>query len=90
MNNYFGFLANAIDAVFICLGKTGKILNARGNRICFILEGICLCYWFVMDLNRGLYAQAIGVFFSMAIAIYGYRKWGKREKSKADSQGEEK
>jgi nicotinamide riboside transporter PnuC len=77
--NYFSLTANLIDACFIVLGKTGKILNARGNRICFILDLICLTYWFYMDINRGLYSQAVSCVISMAISVYGYRKWGQRQ-----------
>lgn len=80
--NYFGMIANIVDACFIILGKTGKILNARGNRICFLLDMTCLTYWFYMDIERGLYSQAIGVFVSLGIAIYGFRNWGKMNKDK--------
>lgn len=78
----FGLLANCIDACFLCLGKTGKFLNARGNRICFLIELVCLTYWFFIDINRGLYAQGISVIVSMCISVYGYRRWGKRMQEK--------
>lgn len=80
--NYFGLTANLIDACMLIFGKTGKILNARGNRICFLIDLACLSYWFYMDLNRGLYSQGISCLVSMGIAMYGYYNWGKREKLK--------
>lgn len=43
--NLFGLTANLIDACFLIFGKTGKFLNARGNRIFFLIDLICLCYW---------------------------------------------
>lgn len=75
--NPFGITANIIDACFLLLGKTGKILNARGNRICFLIDLICLSYWLFMDLNRGLYSQSVSCLISMGICIYGFRRWGK-------------
>lgn len=70
--------SNLIDAVFLLLGKGGKFLNARGNRICFLIDLFCLTYWFYIDLHRELYAQAVSVLVSAAIAVYGYRRWGRK------------
>lgn len=75
--NYFGLTANLVDAAFLVLGKTGKFLNARGNRICFICDSICLSYWFVMDIERGLYSQAVSVVVSLCLCFYGFRRWKK-------------
>lgn len=75
---------NLRDAIFLILGKTGKFLNARGNRVCFIIEFCCLCYWLYTDINRGLYAQGISVFVSMGISIYGFRRWGRKQKEIQD------
>ena len=78
--NHFGLLANLIDACFLVLGKTGKFLNARGNRICFICDLICLTYWMYIDIVRGLYSQGFGCLISMAICIYGFINWGKNKR----------
>ena len=75
--NFFGLTANVVDACFLIFGKGGKILNARGNRICFLIDLVCLCYWVFMDINRGLYSQSVSCVVSMGIAIYGYRRWGR-------------
>lgn len=77
--NPFGLAANIVDACFLILGKGGKILNARGNRVCFLIDLTCLSYWMYMDINRGLYSQAVGIIFSASISIYGYIKWGKKK-----------
>ena len=74
----FGFTANIVDAVMLCIGKGGKVLNARGNRICFLVDLVCLSYWCCMDLSRGLYSQGISCLVSMAICIYGFIRWGQR------------
>ena len=76
--NYFGLTANIIDACFLVMGKTGKFLNARGNRICFLIDMVCLVYWFYMDIERGLYSQAASVTVSFGLCIYGFINWGKR------------
>lgn len=79
--NYFGLTANLIDAFFMLIGKTSKILNARRIRYCFILDLICLSYWIYMDIKRGLYSQAVSALMSMGIAAYGFVRWGKMDKS---------
>lgn len=75
----FGLTANIIDACFLLLGKSGKILNARGIRICFLVDMVCLSYWFCMDMQRGLYSQGISCIISFCICIYGFIHWGKRD-----------
>lgn len=74
----FGFTANLVDAGMLCLGKTGKFLNARGMRICFLIDIICLSYWCYMDIQRGLISQGLSCLVSICICIYGFRKWGKK------------
>lgn len=76
----YGFWENFIDACFLVLGKSGKLLNARGNRICFILEFICLLYWGYIGCKRGLYSQAASVVVSIGICIYGFYRWGSMQK----------
>ena len=73
------FMANIIDAFVLIFGKTGKFLNARGNRICFLIELCCLSYWMIVDIQRGLFSQAISCCVSMGISIYGYINWGKKK-----------
>lgn len=85
----FGLTANLIDACLLIFGKFGKILNARRIRYCFIVEIICLIYWFFMDIERGLYAQGISVIFSIAISIYGWFNWGKKDKEKEEEEIDE-
>ena len=80
--NYFGVTANLIDASLLVFGKSGKFLNARGNRICFIIDFICLLYWCYMDISRGLYSQGISCSVSMCICVYGFINWGKKNKVK--------
>ena len=80
--NLFGLTANIIDALMLVLGKGGKFLNARGNRICFLIDIACLSYWFFMDISRGLYSQGISCIVSIIICGYGFYNWGKKMKAK--------
>ena len=75
--NHFGLVANLIDACFMVVGKTGKVLHARGNRICFLLDICCLSYWIYIDVQRCLYSQALSAVISMALGVYGFRRWGR-------------
>lgn len=77
--HHIGWLAEFIDLVFILLGKGGKILNAKGLKICFIIDSVCLAYWFWVDIDRCLYAQAGSVFIGFVINIYGYYNWRKNK-----------
>lgn len=76
---HIGWVAEAVDLAFILAGKTGKVLNARGLKICFVIDSVCLFYWFYVDIERQLYSQAASVFVGLCINIYGYRTW-KRKK----------
>jgi nicotinamide riboside transporter PnuC len=78
--NHFGLAANLVDACFMVAGKTGKLLNARGNRICFLMDIICLTYWIYIDIERCLYSQALSAVISMFICVYGFRRWGRLKK----------
>jgi len=75
--NLFGLTANLIDAGMLIFGKTGKILNARRNRYCFIIDIICLCYWIYMNVRRGLFSQVISAVVSIMIYSYAFYNWGK-------------
>lgn len=76
---HIGWLAEFIDLIFIILGKGGKILNARGLKICFLIDLVCLAYWGYIDIQRQLYAQALSVGVGIVINIYGYMNWKKKK-----------
>ena len=78
--NLFGLTANLVDAFMLVIGKGGKFLNARGNRICFLIDILCLSYWFFMDISRGLYSQGASCVVSIVICAYGFYNWGRRAK----------
>jgi hypothetical protein len=75
----FGAVANLIDACVLVFGKTGKFLNARGIRWCFVIEFMCLGYWMWIDIERGLISQGLSCLVSMCIAVYGFIRWGRKK-----------
>lgn len=76
---HMGWLAEAIDLTFILLGKTGKVLNARGLKICFVIDSVCLLYWLYVDIERQLYAQAASVLVGIIINVYGWITWTRKK-----------
>lgn len=81
---HIGWTAELIDLIFIILGKSGKVLNARGLKICFVVDSVCLIYWLYVDIKRQLYAQAASVLVGLIINIYGWIYW--KNKHIGDSQ----
>jgi hypothetical protein len=75
---HIGWLAEGIDLLFLIFGKTGKILSARASRLCFIVDSLCLFYWFYVDIDRQLYAQACSVCVGLIINLYGFLYWKKK------------
>lgn len=67
------------DLIFSILGKSGRLFNAHGKRICFILWIGCLLYWIARNYQLGLMVQMVGCFVSILLHIYGYYKWGKKK-----------
>lgn len=67
--------AEILDTIISLSGKYGRWLNARGNRVCFIIWTMCTVYWAIRDFKLGLYSQSIFCIFSIALNIYGYFNW---------------
>ncbi len=63
------------DLVFTLLGKLGRWLNVRGNRVCFVVWTLCLAYWTVRNIQLGLVVQSLGCIFSMGFNLYGFWNW---------------
>jgi len=63
------------DLLFTVLGKLGRWMNVKGRRICFILWGICICYWAARNIQLGLISQTFGCLVSLGFHIYGYFNW---------------
>jgi len=75
----FDIIGEALDTLFSLLGKYGRWLNARGNKICFIIWNICTTYWMFRDFYLGLYSQGAFCVFSLALNVYGYLRWRGKE-----------
>ena len=66
------------DLIFTLLGKSGRLFNANGKRVCFIIWTFCLMYWAYRNYHLGLKVQTGGCFVSIGMHIYGFWKWGKK------------
>lgn len=66
------------DLIFTVLGKFGRVLNIRGQRICFIVWSVCLSYWTFRNYELGLKVQTIGCLVSLTMHAYGFYNWGKK------------
>lgn len=69
------FVGEMIDALMGILGLYAKFLNARLNRISFVIWGIAYIYWISRNISNELYAQAVFSFITMGISWYGYFRW---------------
>ena len=67
--------AELFDTLASLSGKYGRWLNARGQRLCFVIWSVCTIYWAIRDFNLGLYSQGIFCVFSVLLNIYGYINW---------------
>ncbi len=63
------------DLIFTLLGKLGRWFNVRGQRLCFIVWGICLAYWTVRNIQLGLIVQSCGCVVSFGLHAYGFWNW---------------
>jgi nicotinamide riboside transporter PnuC len=82
----FSVIAEVLDASFSLLGKYGKWLNVKKNRLCFIVWSVSLTFWIFRDLYLGLYSQAFFCLVSLVFNFYGFYNWGKEGKKKEKSE----
>lgn len=73
------WLHETLDTAISLLGKYGRWLNAKAKKNCFIVWTACTIYWAIRDFNIGLYSQSIFCVFSIALNVYGYKNWGRKE-----------
>lgn len=75
---HISWTAEAFDfaAAFLC--KYAKWLNIKGRRLCFIIWIVCGFYWFIVDIQRGLFAQALFCIPTIFFQIYGFYEWRRR------------
>lgn len=73
--HHISWLAEAFDFTAATLCKYAKWQNIKGKRLCFLIWFVCSIYWFVVDIQRGLYAQALFCIPTAAFQIYGYYEW---------------
>lgn len=75
---HIGWFEEAIDFSIAALCKYAKWQNIKGRRLCFIIWGVCSVYWFVVDMQRGLYAQAAFCIPTIFFQVYGFYEWRRK------------
>jgi len=73
----FTFFTWTLTAITIC----GAYLNARQNKWGFLIWGLCNICWLLVDLSRGIYAQAALYVVFLGFNIYGWLQWEEKEKT---------
>ena len=53
----------------------GVVLNIKRKRICFHIWMVTNAGWALVDLSRGIYAQAFLFFIYFLLAIWGIFAW---------------
>lgn len=82
---HISWTAEAFDFVAAFCCKYAKWLNIKGKRLCFLIWFVCSIYWFIVDVQRGLYAQALFCIPTALFQAYGYYEW-KRKRFGEDLQ----
>lgn len=56
----------------------GTYLNSRQLKDGFLVWGLCNLCWLMVDLSRGIYAQAALYVVFIGFNIYGWIQWTKK------------
>ena len=72
---HISWAEEALDFCVAFLCKYAKWQNIKGRRLCFLIWMVCGVYWFVVDLHRGLYAQALFCIPTILFQAYGFYEW---------------
>ncbi len=75
---HISWTAEVMDFVVALLCKYAKWLNIKGRRLCFLIWILCSIYWFVVDVQRGLYSQALFCIFTIVFQAYGFHEWKRK------------
>lgn len=75
---HISWAAEAMDFMVALLCKYAKWLNIKGRRLCFLIWILCSVYWFVVDVQRGLYSQALFCIFTIVFQAYGFYEWKRK------------
>ena len=67
-----------MDWVVATIAVVGVIYNVRKKRLCFIFWLFTNGFWFVRNIVKGEYAQAVTFAIFFGVCIYGIYAWGPR------------
>jgi hypothetical protein len=66
------------DLLATLLGKGGRLYNAHGKRICFVIWIVALVYWTGRNISLGLKVQSVGCLTSIAMHVYSFLMWKRK------------
>jgi len=69
-----------ITVIITIASLVGVILNIKRNLLCFYIWTATNFAWFIIDLYREIYMQALLFFIYFLLAIYGVLEWKYRTK----------
>lgn len=75
---HIGWAEEAVDFCVAFLCKYAKWQNIKGRRLCFLIWMVCGVYWLIVDIHRGLYAQALFCIPTILFQIYGFYEWKRK------------
>ena len=70
-----------MDWIITSLSVAGTILNIYKNRWGWVLWMIANAAWVVIDLKKGIPAQAVCFAFFFITAVWGWFQWSKEAKA---------
>lgn len=70
-----------LDLLMIGLVHIGNYFKIQKNKIGWLISMIAITYFIVRSFWLGLYSQSFGHCISFSMAMYGFIKWYKNERT---------
>ncbi len=74
-------LFNFMTCSLVGLSIIGVILNIYKNKICFIIWAVTNFSWMIVDIYKGIPAQAFLFAVYFLLAIFGLYKWANEKRN---------
>ncbi len=72
------FLDALLPWSLTALSILGAILNIKKRRSCFAVYTVANVGWIIVDIYKGIYAQAALFVVFTALSTWGWFEWGRR------------
>lgn len=67
--------------ILVVMGVVGVVLNNHKNKWCFAVWGVNSVAWCIIDWYHGIYSQAVLFFIYFLLAVHGWWKWTRDERT---------